>query len=88
MSLKRVANGLALAAAPTFALMAVVTMIENTRSQDGICSIGPAGAWPTGMAPMYVLMSIFHATAWLKASVAQKAHKTGCKCGPIAALRR
>ena len=85
MILGRAADGLALAAAPTFAVLALVTAIGYDVSVGGMCL---AGSWPGSMATMYVLMSIFNATAWLKAGVAQKAHKTGCKCGPIAALRR
>jgi hypothetical protein len=57
---------LSLAAAPTFAVMALLT---------GVLDVGPPGAFcpPTqhasplnGMAVMYALMSAFHSTSWLK----------------------
>jgi hypothetical protein len=60
----RVANGLHLAAAPTFAIMALLTGIGG-GSADALCSI--AGASPlSGMVPMYLLMSAFHSAPWLR----------------------
>jgi hypothetical protein len=54
---------LSLAAAPTFAAMALLTGLLG--SPDALCSI--AGASPLGgMVPMYVLMSAFHLAPWLK----------------------
>jgi hypothetical protein len=62
---RRVANGLYLAAAPTFAMMALLTGVLGGGSPDALCSI--AGASPLGgMVPMYLLMSIFHSAPWLK----------------------
>lgn len=59
------AKWLTLAAAPTFALMAVLTALGGGPA-DVLCSTG-AGALPVGgMAPMYVLMSAFHTAPWLK----------------------
>ncbi len=56
-------DGLCLAAAPTFAVMAVLTAVSGT-STDMMCS---ATQWPLGgMVPMYALMSAFHAGPWLK----------------------
>jgi hypothetical protein len=59
------ADWLHLAAAPTFAVMALLTCVLGGGAPDGLCSIG--GASPlSGMVPMYVLMSAFHSAPWLK----------------------
>ena len=61
---RRVANALYLAAAPTFAIMALITGVVGGPT-DALCSA--AGASPLGgMVPMYVLMSAFHLAPWLK----------------------
>ena len=62
------ANGLGLAAAPTFAAMALLTAASGGGPMDALCtSQGGQGAFPFGgMVPMYVLMSVFHAAPWLK----------------------
>jgi hypothetical protein len=55
---------LSLAAAPTFAVMALLTVF-GVGSPDALCSM--AGASPLGgMVPMYLLMSAFHLAPWLK----------------------
>ena len=57
------ADWLYLAAAPTFAIMALLTAFGG--SPDALCSIG--GASPLGgMMPMYLLMCAFHLAPWLK----------------------
>jgi hypothetical protein len=57
---------LSLAAAPTFAIMALLTGIQDGGMPGMLCSAAH-DAWPlTGMVPMYLLMSAFHAGAWLK----------------------
>ncbi len=58
------AGWLSLAAAPTFALMAVVTGIFGGGMPEMICSIMQASSLG-GMVPMYVLMSVFHSAPWL-----------------------
>ena len=58
------ADFLYLAAAPTFAVMALLTCVLG-GSADALCSMG--GASPlSGMVPMYLLMSAFHLAPWLK----------------------
>lgn len=62
---RRAAKGLYLAAAPTFATMAVLTGVLGSGSPDALCST--ANAPPLGgMVPMYLLMSAFHLVPWLK----------------------
>ena len=55
-----VAGWLSLAAAPTFAVMALLT---SFGSLDVLCS---AASPLSGMVPMYLLMSAFHSAPWLK----------------------
>ena len=59
------ADALALAAAPVFALMALWTGLSGGRS-DMACMAMPELSPLNGMALMYALMSVFHATPWLK----------------------
>jgi hypothetical protein len=58
------ADWLGLAAAPTFAIAALLTVVHGGGQPDAIC---PASGSPlNGMAPMYLLMSAFHSAPWLK----------------------
>ena len=60
------ADCLSLAAAPTFAVMALLTAILGGGPLDMLCSAGSDASPLTGMIPMYMLMSAFHAAPWLK----------------------
>ena len=53
------------AAAPTFAIMALSTVVHVRGQPNALCSAA-GGLWPGGMAPMYSLMALFHVTPWLK----------------------
>ena len=57
------AGWLGLAAAPTFAIMALLTAVSGGGSP--LCSMASASPL-TGMVPMYLLMSAFHSAPWLK----------------------
>ena len=59
----RSSNRLYLAAAPTFAVMALLTVVLGEGSP--LCSATSASPL-SGMVPMYVLMSVFHLPPWLK----------------------
>jgi hypothetical protein len=57
------ADCLGLAAAPAFATMALMTVCLG-GGMEPFCS--PHGALMSGMIPMYLLMSAFHAGPWLR----------------------
>jgi hypothetical protein len=56
---------LGFAAAPTFALMAVLTGVSSGDA-DVMCPAMHGVSHLSGMVPMYMLMSAFHAAPWLK----------------------
>ena len=56
---------LSLAAAPTFAIMALLAGVVGSGAPDALCSAAGASALG-GMVPMYLLMSAFHSAPWLK----------------------
>jgi hypothetical protein len=60
------ARWLSLAAAPTFALMALLTALLGAGPGSILCSAMPDASPLTGMIPMYLLMSAFHLAPWLK----------------------
>jgi uncharacterized membrane protein YeiH len=60
------ADCISLAAAPIFAIMALLTGILGGRAPDILCSATHGVSPLSGMVPMYVLMSAFHLTPWLK----------------------
>jgi len=62
----RAADWLCLAAAPTFALMALVSYVRDGGSTMMLCSAAGGMSVLDGMVPMYVLMSAFHVAPWLR----------------------
>lgn len=65
LSWEGLADRLGLAAAPTFALMALLTSTPG-GPPHWLCAASPGASALGGMAPMYVLMSLFHARPWLR----------------------
>jgi hypothetical protein len=63
---------LSLAAAPTFALMALLTSVVGGDASDMLCAAAHGSSPLTGMAAMYGLMSAFHLAPWLRLIAAQR----------------
>jgi hypothetical protein len=59
---------LSLAATPIFALMALLAAADTSGPADILCSAAHGASPFSGMVPMYVLMSAFHSTPWVKAA--------------------
>jgi hypothetical protein len=59
------AGWLGLAAAPTFAIMALLTYVSG-EGADMMSSAAQGVSPLSGMVPMYLLMSAFHSAPWLK----------------------
>ena len=57
---------LSLAAAPTFAIMALLTGFQDGGMPGMLCSAVHDASPLTGMLPMYLLMSAFHSAPWLR----------------------
>jgi hypothetical protein len=60
------ADWLCLAAAPTFAAMALLTGVQSSGRPDIFCSAMHGASPLGGMGSMYLLMSAFHLTPWLR----------------------
>jgi hypothetical protein len=60
------AGWLCLAAAPTFATMALLTGVPGVGPRDMLCLAARDASPLSGMVPMYLLMSVFHLVPWLK----------------------
>ena len=61
-----IAKWLGLAAAPTFAIMALLTGVLGDGKMAMMCATAPDPSSLGGMVPMYLLMSAFHFAPWLK----------------------
>ena len=60
------ADWLCLAAAPTFAIMALLRGVLGGGPPDMVCPAAHDASLLSGMVAMYLLMSAFHSTPWLK----------------------
>ena len=72
------ADWLCLAAAPTFAIMALLSGVPGGAPQDALCLAAHHGSLLGGMVPMYWLMSAFHSAPWLKLVVRRRSSR-----GPV-----
>lgn len=70
---------LGLAAAPTFAIMALLTWLRGGDMPDILCATVHASSLLGGMVPMYLLMSAFHLTPWLKLVAHRQGGTHGCR---------
>ena len=59
-------HAISLAAAPTFAIMALLTGVLGGAPHDMVCAAAQGASPLGGMVWMYALMSAFHAPPWLK----------------------
>jgi hypothetical protein len=65
------AGWLSLAAAPAFAVMALLAGVEGDSA--GMMCVAAHGQSPmNGMVPMYLLMGLFHSAPWLKLLSSQR----------------
>ncbi|MEK1854676.1 MAG: hypothetical protein AAAC48_23140 [Phyllobacterium sp.] len=65
-----VADWLCLAAAPSFAFMALLTAFAG--GADMICLAAQDASPFSGMTVMYVLMSVFHSAPWVRLIVSRR----------------
>ncbi len=65
------ADWLGLAAAPAFAMMALMTVCLG-GVMEPLCSATPFGSLMSGMAPMYLLMCAVHVGPWLRLVTSRK----------------
>jgi hypothetical protein len=69
---------LSLAAAPTFAIMALLTGVLSGGPPDTLCSVTQNASPLSGMVPMYLLMSAFHSAPWLKLVSGRRSGASRC----------
>jgi hypothetical protein len=62
----RAANSLQLAAAPAFAIMALLTAVGGDSPSSVLCGRPGSMSPLSGMVVMYLLMSVFHSARWLE----------------------
>jgi len=69
------ADVLSFAAAPTFAVMAFATIAVGAPNM--LCSVDASPL--SGMVPMYLLMTAFHAGPWLKLIASMRGERAGAE---------
>ena len=78
------AGWLGLAAAPTFAVMAILSCWSGGGA-DMMCPAAHGVSVLSGMVPMYVLMSAFHVVPWLK--LISRRRSAACRSSQIGSGR-
>ena len=73
------ANWVCLAAAPTFAIMALITGVRG--SHDLLCAAVQDASPLSGMVWMYMLMTAFHSAPWLKLISSRRRGGDRCRSG-------
>jgi hypothetical protein len=81
------ADWLRLAAAPTFAIMALLTAALDGGAMEMRCPAAPAASLLSEMAPMYLLMSGFYAAPWLRLISGRRSRAPGSRSGEVTARR-
>ena len=76
-SARGIADWLGLAAAPTFAVMALITAAGGEPQL--LCVAARAASPLGGMVPMYLLMAAFHAGPWLRLIAGQEVRRRGAR---------
>jgi hypothetical protein len=76
-----IAKWLGLAAAPTFAIMALLTAVLGDGKMAMMCSTAQDPSSLGGMVPMYLLMSAFHSAPWLKLMANWRRHTQAARSG-------
>ena len=66
------ADWLCLAATPTFAVLALLTSVQDRGAAAALCSAAQVESTLSGMALMYALMSVFHVPPWLSLMSSQR----------------
>jgi hypothetical protein len=79
------AGWLGLAAAPTFAVMALLNSVPSGGA-DMMGSVAHGMSPLGGMVPMYVLMSAFHSAPWLK--LISRRRRSACRSSQIGSESR
>jgi hypothetical protein len=81
------AKWLSFAAAPTFTIMALLTVVLDNSVPNTFCAAA-GSLWPGGMAPMYFLMAGFHLVPWLRLISQPSLRANGSReCAPDDRLR-
>jgi hypothetical protein len=73
------ADWLALAAAPSFTIMALLSGVLGAGNMATVCGGAPMSFSFGGMVPMYLLMSAFHSGIWLKLFAEHRAGAQGSR---------